>query len=556
MAGGGASTYTYSSGSPIVSPLVNTTYSVTGTSAQGCVATNTALCNVTVYITPTVSVNSGSICFGNSITLTPSVNPNGTATYTITGGNFVVSPSSNNSYTVVATSSMGCISANQAVANVTVYALPVVSAVGGSVCLGLPFTPTVTGANSYTYSALLPLTPSVNTTYSVIGTNAVTGCVSNPSTTFAVVVNARPSISIAGNNTLCPGGTTTLSATGAVSYTWSTGFGSSVSVSPSVTTNYSVFGTSAAGCNSVAVMAVSVMPTPTINVFSGGICMGDTFTLNPSGAGNYTFFPAGPVVTPTATTVYSVNGSNVYGCVMSSPATATVTVGNSLTVTITGNTMICTGETVNLTANGASTYTWNTGSNQNNISLTPTASANYSVLGSSGSCSAIAMVNVTVNPLPSVLVASSNSLLCVGESGTLSVNGANNYTWSVVNQPTTNVLVINPAVTTVYTVTGLDNNGCMNVATYTQAVQNCDAIPEIGQKISVSIYPNPGSGLYTVNHSNRITISVFNSIGELIICESHEAGLSKMDLSGRANGIYIVRVEEGNHIQFVKIIKE
>ncbi|MEI6021630.1 MAG: T9SS type A sorting domain-containing protein, partial [Bacteroidota bacterium] len=497
-----------------------------------------------------------SICFGNSITLTPSVNPSGTATYTITGGNFVVSPVSSNAYTVIATSSMGCISANQAVANVTVVTLPNVSALSGSVCLGLPFTPTVIGANTYTYSALLPLTPSVNTTYSVIGTNALTGCISNPASTFAVIVNARPSISITGNNTLCLGGITTLSASGAVTYSWSTTNGPSITVSPSVTTNYSVFGTSAAGCNSVAVMAVSVMPNPNINMTSGGICFGDSFTLSPIGASNYTFYPSGPIVTPTATSVYSVNGVNAFGCSMPVPATATITVGNSLTVTITGNTLVCSGETVNLTANGASTYSWNTGSNQNNISATPSINTSYSVLGSSGTCSTLAVMNVTVNPLPIINVSSSRTLICIGETVSLTASGANNYTWSVINQPTTSVLVVNPLVSTVYTITGLDNNNCSNVATFSQSVQNCDGLKENTSAITLNIYPNPSNGIFTIETQNPIIISVYNPIGELIYHDSAEAGDFKVNLNGKANGIYVIKVQDGSRVKFVKLIKE
>jgi hypothetical protein len=100
----GANTYTYSSGSAIVSPLVNTSYNVTGTSSQGCVATNTAISNVTVNITPTVSVNSGSICTGNSFTMAPG----GASTYTYSNGSAIVSPIVNTSYSVTGTSTNTC----------------------------------------------------------------------------------------------------------------------------------------------------------------------------------------------------------------------------------------------------------------------------------------------------------------------------------------------------------------------------------------------------------------------------------------------------------------
>src|SRR5690606_41859092 len=62
----GASTYTYSGSSNIVSPATNTTYLVSGTSPAGCASTLSAVSNVTVVARPVVAVNSGSICNGQS----------------------------------------------------------------------------------------------------------------------------------------------------------------------------------------------------------------------------------------------------------------------------------------------------------------------------------------------------------------------------------------------------------------------------------------------------------------------------------------------------------
>ena len=113
----GAATYTFSGGSAIVSPSVNTTYSVTGTSAFGCAASNTAVATIGVYTPPTISVNSGSICAGNSFTIITT----GADTYTYSGGSAIVSPSTTTSYSVSGTSTVtGCVSVVSAVSTVTV----------------------------------------------------------------------------------------------------------------------------------------------------------------------------------------------------------------------------------------------------------------------------------------------------------------------------------------------------------------------------------------------------------------------------------------------------
>ncbi|MBL7937111.1 MAG: LamG domain-containing protein, partial [Bacteroidia bacterium] len=92
----GADTYTISGGNSIVSPTADATYSVTGTDVNGCVSTSAAIASVTVNALPSISVNSGAICSGQSFTLSPS----GADTYTISGGNSIVSPTADATYSV------------------------------------------------------------------------------------------------------------------------------------------------------------------------------------------------------------------------------------------------------------------------------------------------------------------------------------------------------------------------------------------------------------------------------------------------------------------------
>ena len=128
----------------MVSPLTNTSYTVTGTSALGCVGSNTAVSNVTVNTTPTITVNSGVICTGQSFTMTPS----GASTYTYSSGSNVVSPLVNTSYSVTGTSALGCIGVSTAVSNVTVNITPTITVNSGVICTGQSFTMTPSGAST------------------------------------------------------------------------------------------------------------------------------------------------------------------------------------------------------------------------------------------------------------------------------------------------------------------------------------------------------------------------------------------------------------------------
>jgi hypothetical protein len=264
----GASTYTFSSGSAIVSPTVTTTYSVTGTSTAGCVSSSPVTSTVTVKPTPTITVNSGSFCAGGSFTMVPS----GANTYTFQGGSAVVSPTASTSYTVAGTSTAGCVSASPATSSVTVLPNPTVT-VGSSqtiTCAVPTATINASGALSYTWngtgivsgsnSAVATVTQA--NTYSVIGSSA--GCTSNiglvtvTSNTTSPLVTANTS-----NSIICRPpfqGTATLTATGASSYTWNPGgIGTSISISPSVTTQYTVTGTNSVnGCTNTTVFTQSV----------------------------------------------------------------------------------------------------------------------------------------------------------------------------------------------------------------------------------------------------------------------------------------------------------
>ena len=544
----GADTYTFSSGSSVVTPSTTTSYIVTGINAlTGC--TNTAISSVTVNVLPTISVNSGSICSGQSFTIIPS----GADTYTYSSGSSVVTPTANSTYNVVGTSSLGCLSSNTAISSVTVNSLPIISVNSGSVCAGQSFTIVPSGADTYTYSnGSSVATPTANATYSVSGTNTVTGCVSNVGAVSSVIVNALPSISV-NSGSICAGQSFTMVPSGADTYTYSNG--SSVAT-PTANATYSVSGTNTVtGCvsNVDAVSSVIVNALPSISVNSGSICAGQSFTMIPSGASTYTFSNGSSVATPTANATYSVSGTDANGCVSNVDAVSSVIV-NALPSISVNSGSICAGQSFTIVASGAHVYYYPSGSSV----VTPTANTTYSINGAfmNGCYSATpGIVSVIVNPLPTLVSTTTNTLLCVGETATLSVMGADTYTWST-TENTTNIAVT-PAVQTTYTVNGTDANGCVNSSTILQDVSLCTGLNQIASVDNdLSVYPNPSNGSFNVNINTPSQVTIINLLGKVIYSAQLEVGVNSIILDHIANGIYILKAESNSNSKTIRLIKE
>lgn len=328
---GGANNYTWSSsatGSLLsVIPVGTQQYSLVASSIQGC--TNTAITNVTVYPVITVSIlpSSTLICSGDQVSLTAS----GAASYTwssnsSTNSSIFDMPLITQQYSVTGTSADGC--TNTAIQTISVNPTPTVNIIGGNVtiCAGNSATFTATGANSYSWSTnfsgpSLTVSPSVNTTYTVIGLS-IDNCLGMAVTD--VTANPLPLVTISGTTALCKGDAVNLTAGGANTYLWSTSTtGSIISVSPASSISYTVIGTSADNCSATAVHSLTVYQLPSITAVANPslICVGETATLQASGSDQWLWnggaTTAEVVISGTNAGVssYSLSGTNtVTGC--------------------------------------------------------------------------------------------------------------------------------------------------------------------------------------------------------------------------------------------------
>ena len=462
-------------------PTTTRTYNVTGTDANGC--ENTASISVIVNALPPVKAvaNPTTICLNESSTLTAT----GAVTYLWSNGianGVSISPTSTQTYSVTGTDSKGCV--NTASTTVTVNPLPTIAATSQTICIGKSTVLNATGASSYIWDNgvvnNVTFSPTSTKTYSVTGTDTK-GCVST--STASVLVNPLPVLSVVtGPTTLCFGQSTKLSGQGAQTYIWDNTVSDNISFAPTTTKTYTVTGTDINGCISKTTSVVTVNALPTITALSQTICIGQTTKLQ--GVGGVSYIWSGGIsnntdFNPITTTIYTVTGTDVNGCINNS--TATVTVNPLPTIAATSQT-ICIGKSTVLNATGASSYIWDNGV-VNNTTFSPTSTKTYSVTGTdTKGCVSTSTASVLVNPLPVLSVVTGPTTLCFGQSTKLSGQGAQTYIWD--NTVSDNISFA-PTTTKTYTVTGTDINGCISKTTSVVTVNALPTITALSQTICI-----------------------------------------------------------------------
>ena len=525
----GGSTYTWSpsaslsasTGTPVTAtPSTATTYTVTGTDGTtGC--SNTSTVSVGVNTLPIVGASAGSssICVGGTTTLSAT----GASTYSWTPGTdlsattgtpvtFSGTSASTSTYTVTGIDINGCVGTGSV--TVTVNPIPAISAAAGTspICAGQTTTLSATGGTTYSWTPSTGLSATTgspvtfsgtsNATYTVTGTSL--GC--SAQAVVSVSVNALPSIvASAGAAAVCLGSSTTLSATGGSTYTWSpsaslsASTGTPVTATPSTATTYTVTGTDGTtGCSNTSTVSVGVNTLPIVGASAGSssICVGGTTTLSATGASTYSWTPGTdlsattgtPVTfsgTSASTSTYTVTGIDINGCVGTGSVTVTVNPTPAITAAV-GTSPICAGQTTTLSATGGTTYSWtpSTGlsaSTGSPVTFSGTSSNTYTVTGTSLGCSAQAVVSVSVNALPAINASAGAAAVCLGSSTTLSATGGSTYSWTPstdLSSSTGSPVTATPTTATIYTVTGTDGTtGCSNTATVSVGV---NALPAVG----------------------------------------------------------------------------
>lgn len=310
-----------------------------------------------------------------------------------------------------------------------------------------------------------------------------------------------PSLAVnASTSSICSGDMVNITASGADTYLWSTGAtGNAISVTPPVSTTYSVTGTNTlSACSVNLAQYITVNPSPVVYVYADNstVCVGSPVILTAFGNGGtyqWSTGGTGPVITanPGSLTIYSVIATNSLGC------------------------------------------------------------------------SSQASQQVAVFPLPGVQVSSSMpNDMCAGETATLSASGALTYQWTsnltsfIYSGSSIN---ISPSATAMYSVVGTDNHNCSAVTTIIQNVNECTALTEITSSTGfLNIYPIPAEkDIYIrFNSTDERSIELMDVTGRVILSERSQSDVVTVNVIDLAAGIYYVRVSSNGKTNTLKVLKK
>lgn len=400
--------------------------------------------------------------------------------------------------------------------------------------------------------------------YSVIYTNAA-GC--DSIVTLHLTINPIPEVAITGNTTICPGGGTLLTATGADTYMWSN-YSTNASIPVNMFGDYSVTGTSSAGCFNSASVTVLVATPPVITITGNtDLCAGESATLTANGGVTYMWSNGSTDSAFTVNTAgsWQVIGYDENGC--NGTASVTVNVWQPATSTFTVAT--------------CNSYSWN--------DSVYTQSGDYTQsLQTVHGCDSVVTLYLTVNHSDSTEFSASACDSYEWNGETYATSG--DYTQTLTNAESCDSVVtlhltINYSTTSDTTAVACESftwegetyTESGNYTSYWTNAAGCDSIVTLHLTITVGVddyetvdfkvYPNPTNGVVNVEcimkneEWGEVELHLCDAYGRLVdaVRANNHSPLrtAQIDLSQYANGVYFVKLmADDQTIAVRKVVKQ
>lgn len=223
-------------------------------------------------------------------------------------------------------------------------------------------------------------------------------------------------------------------------------------------------------------------------------------------------------------------------------------------LTVSGNTLVCSGSATTLQATGANTYSWSTQQSGSIVTVIPASGGSIQVVGTNttNGCKSDASITLSLQPLPQ-LGLTGPSHICMGSTGSYTVSGTDNYAWSTGSL--TNVVTLSPTISTVYTVTGTSTlTGCSSSRTLNVLVVYCVGEEEQSLPEDLKVYPNPFSEELILETDATGDLTLYDAKGTIVLKQRLAKGSNVIVTESLRSGAYQAVIDYGKKKVAVKLI--
>jgi hypothetical protein len=523
--------------------------------------------NTCTPATPTIATTGlATFCEGDSVVLTSSSATGNLWSYA-NEETQAIAVYESGSFSVTVTDENGCTASSQPIV-VTVNPSPtepIISLSGASMfCQGDSVTLTSSSADSYLWSnnnISQSITVNSSNDYSVVVSDA-NGCSSTSSET-TIIVNPLPSpvLNLNGALAFCVSDSVIISSSISDDYLWSNG-ATTQAITALNSGEYSVVVVDGNGCSAtsdtVVVLVHDLPSTPTISSSGTTVfCDGDSVILTSSIADNYLWSNGliSQSITVENADTYSVTVADGNGCEATS-SNIEVTV-NPIpvvpTISASGSTTLCEGDSVLLTASVETEYLWFPNAETSQSIYVSSAGDYHVVAENSLGCSSTSLeTNIIVNLLPLAPVISLNGIALESDvpNGNqwyfegATINGETNQNYT----PTQNGY---------YYVLITDNNGCQ---AFSDSINLLTVgIPAIDNNNQISIFPNPAMNKVSIQTviADDYSLELYNAVGKLVDSRAFHGKLYHLTINEFNSGFYLLSVTNADgRREIFRILKE
>jgi hypothetical protein len=345
-------------------------------------------------------------------------------------------------------------------------------------------------------------------------------------------------------------------------------------IAPSGKIGFEYSYTDANGCVGNLIDSAFVFDNPTVDAGSDTLipCLSNGVMIGEMPDSNFSFlwapyaglsspFVANPIANPWVSSVFVLTKTDIVSNCSSSDSVMIV-LPNPPSVNIAGDTVVCFGDSLHLTATGADSLAWKYNISGPNFDFFPHITQFINVTGvDSNNCMDVDSVLIIVNPKPLPYLGPDTAIFD-NDSIVLFPGYFSSYAW---NNGSINSSVIVKAGDLSpgnysYSVLVENQFGCSNADTIVISVTTGVSGAEADDGL-IRVFPNPSKGLLNIDwgtSANIESIEVFDSFGRLVRSFDVDSGIySKLiDLRAVAKGYYFFRIKGDGFVRNVKVVVE